>query len=73
MSRCRRRVAPGTAQWFWKALPGDASGLIVDARILLEHSSYGTAPSLTVLAEEELGKAVWIYGTFKQTWSDGTD
>ncbi|WP_236609378.1 AbiV family abortive infection protein [Corynebacterium resistens] len=49
----------------------NASGLIADAHALLERGSYGRARSLTVLAQEELGKALWIYETFEQAWSTG--
>ena len=62
---------PKTARRFWKALMVNASGLIADAHALLERGSYGRARSLTVLAQEELGKALWIYETFEQDWSTG--
>lgn len=62
---------PNTARRFWKALMDNASGLIADAHALLERGSYGRARSLTVLAQEELGKALWIYETFEQAWSTG--
>ena len=52
---------PKTARRLWKALMDNASGLIADAHALLERGSYGRARSLTVLAQEELGKALWIY------------
>lgn len=60
---------PNTARTFWKALMDNASGLIADADALLLRGSYGRARSLTVLAQEELGKALWIYETFEQAWS----
>ena len=63
---------PVTARMFWKALVDNASGLISDAHALLERGSYGRARSLTVLAQEELGKALWIYETFERSWSAGT-
>ena len=63
---------PKTARRFWKALIDNASGLITDAHALLERGSYGRARSLTVLAQEELGKALWIYETFEQAWSTGS-
>ncbi|MGP3973016.1 AbiV family abortive infection protein [Streptomyces sp. 8N114] len=62
---------PNTARRFWKALMDNASGLIADAHALLERGSYGRARSLTVLAQEELGKALWLYDTFEQAWSTG--
>ncbi|WP_089299868.1 AbiV family abortive infection protein [Haloechinothrix alba] len=64
---------PNTARTFWKALMDNASGLIADAHALLERGSFGRARSLTVLAQEELGKALWIYETFEQSWSTGAD
>lgn len=57
----------------WKALVDNASRLIEDARLLDEHGSSARAVSLTVIAQEELGKALWIYDVFQQQWSDGTD
>ncbi|MFE7629140.1 AbiV family abortive infection protein [Kocuria sp. NPDC057446] len=61
------------ARKFWKALVDNASALISDAHVLLAAESYGRARSLTVLAQEELGKALWIYETFEQAWSEGDD
>lgn len=61
------------ARTFWKALMDNASALISDAHVLLAVESYGRARSLTVLAQEELGKALWIYDTFRQAWSEGND
>lgn len=66
-------VHPNTARTFWKALMDNAAGLIADAHVLLECRSYGRARSLTILAQEELGKALWIYETFEQSWSAGAD
>ncbi|MFE2829387.1 AbiV family abortive infection protein [Streptomyces sp. NPDC059271] len=66
-------LSPGQARLFWKALVDNASALITDARILLNASSYGRAYSLTVLAQEELGKALWIYDVFQMDWSSGAD
>jgi AbiV family abortive infection protein len=51
----------------------NASGLIADAHALLERGSFGRARSLTVLAQEELGKALWIYEGFEQAWSTGSE
>lgn len=50
----------------------NASGLVADAHTLLERGSHGRARSLAVLAQEELGKALWIYETFDQAWSTGS-
>lgn len=64
---------PNTARTFWRSLVDNASGLIADAHALLERGSVGRARSLTVLAQEELGKALWIYDTFERSWSTGAD
>ncbi|SES31974.1 abortive infection protein, AbiV family [Streptomyces sp. yr375] len=64
-------MSPGQAREFWKALMDNASSLIADAHTLLSAESYGRARSLTVLAQEELGKALWIYDTFQADWSRG--
>lgn len=65
-------MSPGQAREFWKALMDNASSLITDARTLLHARSYGRAHSLTVLAQEELGKALWIYEAFQEDWIRGT-
>lgn len=44
---------------FRKALMNNAMGVIADAHLLLEHGSFGRARSLTVLTQEQLGKALW--------------
>lgn len=64
---------PAIARQFWKALMDNASSLIVDANALLQLNSYGRARSLTILAQEELGKALWVYQTFERAWSTGGD
>lgn len=51
----------------------NASGLITDAHALLERGSSGRARSLAILAQEELGKALWIYEIFEQSWSTGAE
>jgi AbiV family abortive infection protein len=66
-------MSPRQAREFWKALVDNASSLITDAHILLNAGSYGRAYSLTVLAQEELGKALWIYDVFQLDWSSGAD
>jgi len=60
------------ARRLWKALVDNASRLIADAHALLEDSP-GRARSLTVLAQEELGKALWIYDEFHVAWNSGVD
>ncbi|MEU8949690.1 AbiV family abortive infection protein [Streptomyces sp. NPDC048489] len=66
-------MSPMQAREFWKALVDNASSLITDANRLLSAGSYGRARSLTVLAQEELGKALWIYDVFQTAWSQGDD
>lgn len=66
-------MTPSTARTFWKALMDNASSLVTDAQTLLEIGSYGRSRSLTVLAQEELGKALWLYETFEGSWSTGDD
>ncbi|MFE7854178.1 AbiV family abortive infection protein [Streptomyces sp. NPDC057403] len=64
-------MSPQQAREFWKALMDNASSLITDAHTLLSAGSFGRARSLTILAQEELGKALWIYDAFQTAWSDG--
>lgn len=61
------------ARAFWKALMDNASGLVWDAHHLLEADSNGRAQSLIVLAQEELGKALWIYEEFAHAWNHGDE
>jgi AbiV family abortive infection protein len=64
-------MRPQDARDFWKALMDNASALIADAQLLPNAESFGGAQSLTVLAREELGKALWIYDVFESSWSSG--
>lgn len=48
-------------------------GLVSDAHILLQAGSFARARSLTVLAQEELGKALWLYETFMEAWNTGDE
>ncbi|WP_282704022.1 AbiV family abortive infection protein [Streptomyces sp. CC219B] len=64
-------MSPQQAREFWKALMDNASSLITDAHTLLSAGSFGRARSLTILAQEELGKALWIYDAFQTAWSQG--
>lgn len=66
-------MTPRDARKFWKALMDNASALIADAHVMLDAESFGRARSLTVLAQEELGKALWIYNTFESSWSSGDE
>lgn len=61
-----------TARLYWKALIDNATRLIADAQTLLDGSP-GRARALTVLAQEELGKALWLYGDFQSAWNAGED
>lgn len=61
------------AREFWMSLMDNASSLIVDAYLLLEADSFGRARSLMVLAQEELGKALWVYDMFEAAWSAGDE
>lgn len=61
------------ARAFWKAFVDNATALIEDARTMLSVDSFGRARALTVLAQEELGKALWVYETFEGAWSTGDD
>lgn len=67
------KLTPSAARSFWKALMDNATNLITDAHVLLKHRSFGRARSLTVLAQEELGKALWLYETFHIAWSHGDE
>jgi AbiV family abortive infection protein len=53
---------PSEAGSFWKALMDNSSALISEAHVLLGARSYRRARSLTVLAQEELGKALDLPG-----------
>jgi AbiV family abortive infection protein len=64
-------MTPTDGRLFWKALMDNATALIADARVLLGVGSVGRSRSLTVLAQEELGKALWIYETFSEAWNAG--
>lgn len=66
-------MKPTAARTFWKALMDNATALINDADTLLKVSSFGRARSLTVLAQEELGKALWLYDTFSSSWDTGDE
>ena len=61
------------AREFWKALMDNASRLVADAHLLMAAGSFGRARSLMVLAQEELGKALWVYHEFQVPWSAGDE
>ncbi|HEY9263348.1 MAG TPA: AbiV family abortive infection protein [Mycobacterium sp.] len=60
-----------TARRYWRALVDNATRLIADAHLLLDAESFGRARSLTVLAEEEMGKALSVYEVYSAGWSAG--
>lgn len=59
-------MGPSAARDFWLALLGNAADLVVDADVLFPSPR---AQSLVVLAQEELGKAVWVYKAFWSAWN----
>ncbi|MFJ4255166.1 AbiV family abortive infection protein [Microbacterium sp. NPDC090003] len=62
-------LEPAAARAYWRALLDNATRLIADANLLFAADSIGRARALTVLAEEELGKATAVYDTFSWAWS----
>jgi AbiV family abortive infection protein len=64
-------MTPPNARLFWQALMDNASALIADADVLIGTGSVGRSRSLGVVAQEELGKALWIYETFSDSWNTG--
>lgn len=63
-------MTPETARAFWLALLDNAARLVVEADALFPSPR---AQSLAVLAQEEVGKAVWVYKTFWSAWNDGDE
>lgn len=63
-------MAPTAARAFWLALLDNAARIVVEADALFPSPR---AQSLVVLAEEEVGKAVWVYKAFSGAWSDGDE
>lgn len=61
-------MTPTAARAFWVALVDNAARILVEADTLYPSPR---AQSLVVLAKEEVGKAVWVYETFRSAWSDG--
>lgn len=62
-------LEPSEARAYWRALLDNATQLIADATLLHNAGSHGRARALTVLAEEELGKATSVYDLFSHSWS----
>jgi AbiV family abortive infection protein len=63
-------MTPAVARAFWLALVDNAARIIVEADELFPSPR---AQSLVVLAQEEVGKAVWVFETFWDAWSDGDE
>jgi len=60
-------MTPMTARALWLALLDNAARIVVEADALFPSPR---AQSLVVLAQEEVGKAVWVYKTFSGAWND---
>ncbi len=63
-------MTPKAARAFWLALVDNAARILLEADVLFPSPR---AQSLAVVAQEELGKAVWVYRTFCSAWSDGDE
>jgi len=63
-------MTPTVARALWLALLDNAARLVVEADALFPSPR---AQSLVVLAEEEVGKAVWVYKAFSSAWSGGDE
>lgn len=63
-------MTPTAARAFWLALLDNAARIVVEADALFPSPR---AQSLVVLAQEEVGKAVWVYKTFWGAWNDGDE
>ena len=63
-------LTPMAARAFWLALLDNAARIIVEADALFPSPR---AQSLVVLAQEEVGKAVWVYKSFWNAWSTGDE
>lgn len=63
-------MTPAAARGFWLALLDNAARLVVEADALFPSPR---AQSLVVLAQEEVGKAVWVYKAFWSAWTDGDE
>jgi AbiV family abortive infection protein len=63
-------LTPTAARAFWLALLENAARIIIDADALFPSPR---AQSLVVLAQEEIGKAVWVYKSFRNAWNDGDE
>ena len=63
-------LTPTAARAFWLALLDNAARSINDADALFPSPR---AQSLVVLAQEEVGKAVWVYKSFYNAWNGGDE
>lgn len=63
-------LTPTAARAFWLALLDNAARITIEAHALFPSPR---AQSLVVLAQEEMGKAVWVYKTFWRAWNDGDE
>ena len=57
-------------QW-WRALMENVVALLEDAHLLLVSGSSARGRSLGILAQEELGKALWLYDAAHPVWTAG--
>lgn len=63
-------LTPAAARVFWLALLENAARLIVDADALFTSPR---AQALIVLAQEEVGKAAWVYKAFLDAWNNSEE
>jgi len=63
-------MTPATARALWEALVDNAAHLVAEADMLFPSPR---AQSLIVLAEEEVGKAVWVSRAFWNAWGDSDE
>lgn len=63
-------LTPTAARTFWLALLGNAARTTLEAHTLFPSPR---SQSLVVLAQEEVGKAVWVYKSFWNAWDDGDE
>jgi AbiV family abortive infection protein len=63
-------LTPTAARAFWLALLDNGARIIIEADALFPSPR---AQSLVVLAQEEVGKAVWVYKAFWNAWNDGDE
>lgn len=58
------------ARRWWLELMENCTALLEDAAVLLIHGSPGRTQALHVLALEELAKALWIYESAEDAWTE---